>query len=582
MKIMFSSMASSFYKTLHPSSTPLLTDLLLILHHRRLSPLHRRSRSSITPLPQYLSFSFDADEFRYLLHAVFCRCSLKLVSVVAAASTYSSRRRWFSDRYGKLSVNELPSFFSYFDLVVASPVEDYFLYIDDLKNPDKEEAEKITQPYLDALGEDYSELLFFPLQSCMNHSCSSNAKAFKRDEDRDGQAAIIAVRPIRKGKEWQSKDTVSLPDDVDSSDEELSDPSNLDYLERPISHYYDEDELFGCKLPKPQRSNGILKKGGVHLHKQVHLRSLNCLDDSVEFATPPSAPPIIDADFPPQLERFSKGSPMNEQNDSWPSRESVAGRSECSIEQKPSNVKATTDFAQRLDRTITEDTERPHLAYYNTSCNSQYAWQTLITYDACICLCLQAWARGCTEAPEFLKDECLALRRGSGDKRVWHPLDIHKHGEGIKRRNRGVFELEAIASPNEEKGFESDDEGEELVPPAKKFKHSLMEVESVENLRFKQTQIRLWFGISSKQDPSNTTLLLPYGDYIKGEDINMSISHAADSIGLKEIPRYEVKIIEEDDWMKGAQRLRAIYELGWEIEPLDLSFVSGIFSFSRL
>ncbi|RYQ96650.1 hypothetical protein Ahy_B08g092491 isoform B [Arachis hypogaea] len=32
-----------------------------------------------------------------------------------------------------------------------------------------------------------------------------------------------------------------------------------------------------------------------------------------------------------------------------------------------------------------------------------------------------------------------------------------------------------------------------------------------------------------------------------GEDINMSISHAADSIGLKEIPRYEVKIIEEDD-----------------------------------
>ncbi|RYR63010.1 hypothetical protein Ahy_A04g020784 isoform G [Arachis hypogaea] len=573
MKIMFSSMASSFYKTLHPSSTPLLTDLLLILHHRRLSPLHRRSRSSITPLPQYLSFSFDADEFRYLLHAVFCRCSLKLVSVVAAASTYSSRRRWFSD------------------LVVASPVEDYFLYIDDLKNPDKEEAEKITQPYLDALGEDYSELLFFPLQSCMNHSCSSNAKAFKRDEDRDGQAAIIAVRPIRKGKEVGF--TVSLPDDVDSSDEELSDPSNLDYLERPISHYYDEDELFGCKLPKPQRSNGILKKGGVHLHKQVHLRSLNCLDDSVEFATPPSAPPIIDADFPPQLERFSKGSPMNEQNDSWPSRESVAGRSECSIEQKPSNVKATTDFAQRLDRTITEDTERPHLAYYNTSCNSQYAWQTLITYDACICLCLQAWARGCTEAPEFLKDECLALRRGSGDKRVWHPLDIHKHGEGIKRRNRGVFELEAIASPNEEKGFESDDEGEELVPPAKKFKHSLMEVESVENLRFKQTQIRLWFGISSKQDPSNRNnesvlygnncaMLSETGDYIKGEDINMSISHAADSIGLKEIPRYEVKIIEEDDWMKGAQRLRAIYELGWEIEPLDLSFVSGIFSFSRL
>ncbi|XP_020975543.1 uncharacterized protein LOC107628408 [Arachis ipaensis] len=189
MKITFSSTASSFYKTPYPSSTLHLTDSLLILHHPRLSLLHRRSRSSITPLPQSLSFSFDADEFRYLLHAVFCRCSLKLVSVVAAASTSSSRRRWFSD------------------LVVASPVEDYFLYIDDLKNPDKEEAEKITQPNLDALGEDYSVCCqgtaFFPLQSCMNHSCSPNAKAFKRDEDRDGQATIIAVRPIRKGEEQQ-------------------------------------------------------------------------------------------------------------------------------------------------------------------------------------------------------------------------------------------------------------------------------------------------------------------------------------------------------------------------------------------
>ncbi|XP_027909269.1 uncharacterized protein LOC114168582 isoform X1 [Vigna unguiculata] len=37
------------------------------------------------------------------------------------------------------------------------------------------------------------------------------------------------------------------------------------------------------------------------------------------------------------------------------------------------------------------------------------------------------------------------------------------------------------------------------------------------------------------------------------EDISVSILHAADSIGLKEIPRYEVKICEEDDWMKRSQ-----------------------------
>ncbi|KAJ4831688.1 Histone-lysine N-methyltransferase atxr2 [Turnera subulata] len=91
------------------------------------------------------------------------------------------------------------------DLVVASPVEDYFLYIDDLPSPEKNKAEEITQPFLDALGDDYTDCCrgtaFYPLQSCMNHSCCPNAKAFKRDEDRDGQATIIALRPISRGEE---------------------------------------------------------------------------------------------------------------------------------------------------------------------------------------------------------------------------------------------------------------------------------------------------------------------------------------------------------------------------------------------
>ncbi|XP_071691357.1 histone-lysine N-methyltransferase ATXR2-like [Rutidosis leptorrhynchoides] len=91
------------------------------------------------------------------------------------------------------------------DLVVASPVEDYFLYIDDLPEAEKTEVDKITQRFLDALGEDYSDYCegtaFYPLQSCMNHSCCPSAKAFKRDEDKDGQATIIACRPIKEGEE---------------------------------------------------------------------------------------------------------------------------------------------------------------------------------------------------------------------------------------------------------------------------------------------------------------------------------------------------------------------------------------------
>ncbi|MED6113047.1 hypothetical protein PIB30_067398 [Stylosanthes scabra] len=62
------------------------------------------------------------------------------------------------------------------------------------------------------------------------------------------------------------------------------------------------------------------------------------------------------------------------------------------------------------------------------------------------------------------------------------------------KRRREDFELEAIASRNQEKGLDSDD-GQELVPPTKKFKHgfleapSIIEVESVEDLRKKLQQV---------------------------------------------------------------------------------------------
>ncbi|CAO2824445.1 unnamed protein product [Amaranthus hypochondriacus] len=91
------------------------------------------------------------------------------------------------------------------DLVVASPIEDYFIYVDDLPESQKKEAEALTRPILDALGDDYSiccqGTAFYPIQSCMNHSCCPNAKAFKREEDKDGQATIVALRPIQVGDE---------------------------------------------------------------------------------------------------------------------------------------------------------------------------------------------------------------------------------------------------------------------------------------------------------------------------------------------------------------------------------------------
>ncbi|MQL84465.1 hypothetical protein Taro_016974 [Colocasia esculenta] len=107
------------------------------------------------------------------------------------------------------------------DLVVASPVEDYFIYIDDLPIALKNEAEKVTRPFLDALGDDYSVYCQEKHSTKVQHSsrcrvvstilvCQmpkhSKEKrysmvAVEHFHDKDGQATIIALRPIRKGEE---------------------------------------------------------------------------------------------------------------------------------------------------------------------------------------------------------------------------------------------------------------------------------------------------------------------------------------------------------------------------------------------
>ncbi|CAA6670133.1 unnamed protein product [Spirodela intermedia] len=53
-------------------------------------------------------------------------------------------------------------------------------------------------------------------------------------------------------------------------------------------------------------------------------------------------------------------------------------------------------------------------SYHSSNHN---AWQTFVAYDACFRLCLNAWARDCLEAPQFLQDECFLLRNAFGLQR---------------------------------------------------------------------------------------------------------------------------------------------------------------------
>lgn len=169
---------------------------------------------------------------------------------------------------------------------------------------------------------------------------------------------------LKDAESDESIDSVSDCEDGNFSDEEVSGSNNFDYLERPISQCYDEEELFGYKVakpkPKPEGRYGILKNGlsngnltievpsssarrftdgeigyrkcaqnqkiftpigGSQLLKQVQMRKVNSLSEPTELGTP-SAPPIIDVDVSEQ--RDSEGLVTNEQtpNEPWLSRES--------------------------------------------------------------------------------------------------------------------------------------------------------------------------------------------------------------------------------------------------------------------
>ncbi|XP_047327055.1 uncharacterized protein LOC124930749 [Impatiens glandulifera] len=50
--------------------------------------------------------------------------------------------------------------------------------------------------------------------------------------------------------------------------------------------------------------------------------------------------------------------------------------------------------------------------------SSQGTWLAVIAYDACVRLCLNAWAKQCMEAPMFLESECGLLRNAFGLQQV--------------------------------------------------------------------------------------------------------------------------------------------------------------------
>ncbi|XP_010036107.1 uncharacterized protein LOC104425188 isoform X1 [Eucalyptus grandis] len=305
----------------------------------------------------------------------------------------------------------------------------------------------------------------------------------------------IVAPPLGKGSDddddWGSDEesVASVPEDMDCSYTDEEDDSS-----KPVLRRYDEEQVFGHMPPTRAKSGtgrplnrgsamedlqievpGTCRRhtsdGGLgmrtcapsgltsapvssHLLRERVLRRnrnpthVNVVESGVSDLGTPSAPPIMDdgteeKSFRAESEheeafrglvdidktgngpRFSENSEVIEDTADW-------GTSEIPQE-VGERVRDTIQDEKEVQIPHQQTNSLEHSPHYSAS--GQYAWQTLVAYDACIRLCLYAWARGCTEAPEFLRDECLVLRNAFGlQKFLLHPRGV-KLGEGRSTKN---------------------------------------------------------------------------------------------------------------------------------------------------
>jgi len=159
-------------------------------------------------------------EFRKTLRTL-ANDSLELLRL-ALSDLASAYPRFFElETYGRLigafELNNL-------ELVVESPVENYFLAIDAApEGEEKRAAMRVTQPLLDALDTDYDipclGTALFSVQSGFNHDCDPNAQPLKGEEDVTGACVIVARKHIAAGEEI----TISYLDDDEKSRDERQD-----------------------------------------------------------------------------------------------------------------------------------------------------------------------------------------------------------------------------------------------------------------------------------------------------------------------------------------------------------------------
>ncbi|XP_010482077.1 PREDICTED: uncharacterized protein LOC104760812 [Camelina sativa] len=256
------------------------------------------------------------------------------------------------------------------------------------------------------------------------------------DESNDDDMSIVSVSDAGEGNEL-------LFSDYDVQDEE-----------EEIGRRYDEEEVFGDKSSS-KLNRGVLEDKNLRIEVPfvMNRRATDCELELRRFALKNSSTPVSER-RPHTLS--SKGSVYWDIEDiRTPSappimeigqEDNISLEIENEIEQiedeicKVGNIANHRDaeFGESVKETKTmEDAKIAEVCSDELDCHSisgQYAWQSLLAYDACIRLCLYEWSKGSTEASEFLRDECRLLRGAFG----LHKFLLQPRGVRLTEEHKNV------------------------------------------------------------------------------------------------------------------------------------------------
>ncbi|XP_041021346.1 uncharacterized protein LOC121262803 isoform X2 [Juglans microcarpa x Juglans regia] len=126
----------------------------------------------------------------------------------------------------------------------------------------------------------------------------------------------------------------------------------------------------------------------------------------------PSAPPICGS--AQEINQGTERSPVSTKND----RNTLKTTSSA----KPENNSGNRNPEKFVRTTATSEEGAPSGLYParlpTFHASALGPWHAVIAYDACVRLCLHAWAMECMEAPMFLESECALLRDAFGLRKV--------------------------------------------------------------------------------------------------------------------------------------------------------------------